>query len=66
MYKTSQIRSIGWLYNTPGMITLTPCFDGCCLPLKVQISSPEFEALGGDRERMKQKAVDVLNNGVAS
>ncbi len=55
------IRSIGWLNGEDGSVNLTPCFDSNSFPNFVNISRSEFEKLGGDKELMKQKAVDVLN-----
>lgn len=59
--KTNNIRSIGWLNCGDGTVNLTACFNGNCFPNLANISQSEFEELGGDKELMKQKAVDVLN-----
>ena len=57
----NNIRSIGCLNCADGTVNLTPCFDGNSFPVLANISRSEFEELGGDKELMKQKAIDVLN-----
>ncbi len=56
------IRSIGWLQCADGSINLTPCFVTNTHPRLVNISRAEFDSLSGNKERMKQKAIDVLND----
>ena len=59
--KLSDIRSIGWLNCADGSINLTPCINGSSQPRLINISRQEFQALGGDLEMMKQKAMEVIN-----
>lgn len=60
-YETNDIRSIGWLNCADGSINLTPCIIGRGQPTFVNIPKSDFDALDGNKELMKRKAVEVLN-----
>lgn len=58
------IKSIGWLNCADGTVNLTPVFNGCMLPVMVNISREEFEHIRADEGAMKRKALMVLNGPV--
>jgi predicted DNA-binding protein (UPF0251 family) len=60
--QTSNIRSIGFLIATNNRINLTPVFEGNQSPELVNISRDEFEAIRGNDDLMKQKAIEILTN----
>jgi hypothetical protein len=57
----NDIRSIGWLHNADGTITLTPVFNGNNHPVKVILSFLEFEPIRNDLQKMKEKAIEKLS-----
>ena len=59
-YKIEDIRSIGSLNITDG-VRLTPVFYGKSWATEVDISFDEFDAIRGDTQKMKEKAIQVLN-----
>lgn len=58
----NSISSIGWLNGIDRRINLTVCF-GTGWPIFVNISRSEFDEIRHDKERMKQKAVELINQG---
>lgn len=56
----SNITSIGWLNAADGSVNLTPCINGSSMPVWLNISRDEFEILGGCKEKMKEKAIELM------
>lgn len=61
-YTISDITSIGWLSAVDHRVNLTPCFNHSAFPVLVNVSYEEYKATDGDREKMKQLAIEKLNN----
>ena len=60
-YEKSQIRSIGDLISHKGGRNLTPIFNENQLPILVHVTKSEFEKVRGDKELMKEFAINKLN-----
>lgn len=60
MKTINDIRSIGWLNNNNNTVRLSPVFHGDSMPFFVEIPREEFQLVRGDKDAMKQKALDVL------
>jgi hypothetical protein len=61
MITVKRIGSIGWLNCADKSINLAACIDGSSMATFVNISRDDFEKIRHDKELMKQKAADVLN-----
>lgn len=57
----NDIRSIGFLHCADGSVALTPVFHGEMFATRVKVSREEFQAIRGDHELMKTKALSILN-----
>ncbi len=61
-YKKENIRSIGDLISHGGGRILTPIFHGSQFPVKVRVTSEEFEKVRGNRKKMIDLAIKKLNS----
>lgn len=61
MKTTAEITSIGELASHKGGKNLTPIFKGNVYPLFVHVTQGEFEKVRGNKELMKELAIEKIN-----
>jgi len=60
-FKKEDIHSIGELISEDGGRILTPTFEGGATVQKVKITGAQFQSVRGDKEKMKDLAIEILN-----